>query len=70
VGHLLLNQQSHSSAGIIRGDWNLKDFEDAVYGYLLFTPQQAEVMQAEVGRRIGQQKALEAAKLASPKSAC
>ena len=67
---MLLNQQPHSSAGIIRGDWNLKDFEDAVYGYLLFTPQQAEVMQAEVGRRIGQQKALEAAELASPKSAC
>jgi len=37
---------------------------------LLFTPQQAEVMQAEAGRRIGQQKALEAAELASPKSAC
>ena len=67
---MLLNQQFHSSAGIIRGDWNLKGFEDAVYGYLLFTPQQAEVMQAEVGRRIGQQKALEAAELASPKSAC
>jgi len=54
----------------MRGDWNLKDLQDAVYGYLLFTPQQAEVMQAEVGRRIGQQKALEAAALASPKSAC
>jgi hypothetical protein len=70
VRHLLLNQEFHSSTGIMRGDWNLKRFEDAVYGYLLFTPQQADVMQAEVGRRIGQQKALEAAALASPKSAC
>ena len=42
--HLLLNQESHSSAGIMRGDWNLKDLQDAVYGYLLFTPQQAEVL--------------------------
>ena len=70
MGHLLLNQQSHSSAGIIRGDWNPKDLQDAVFGYLLFTPQQAEVIRAEVGRRISQQRALEAAALASPKSAC
>jgi hypothetical protein len=66
----LLNQESHSSAGIMRGDWNLKALQDAVCGYLLFTPQQAEIMQAEVGRRISQQRALEAAELASPKSAC
>jgi hypothetical protein len=24
IGHLLLNQQSHSSTGIMRGDWDLK----------------------------------------------
>jgi hypothetical protein len=53
----------------MRGDWNLKDLQDAVYGYLLFTPQQAEVMRAEVDRRTRQQKALEAVELASPKSA-
>ena len=47
----------------MRGNWDLKDLQDAVYGYLLFTPQQAEVMQAEVGRRISQQKAVEAATL-------
>jgi hypothetical protein len=69
IGHLLLDQQSHSPTGIMRGDWNLKDLQDAVYGYLLFTPKQTEVIQAEVGRRIGRQHA-EAAELASPKSAC
>jgi hypothetical protein len=70
IGHLLLNQESHSPTGIMRGDWNLKDLQDAVYGYLLFTSQQAGVIRAEVDRRIRQQKALEAAELASPKSAC
>src|SRR6516164_8722210 len=63
IGHLLLDQQSHSPTGIMRGDWNLKDLQDAVFGYLLFTPQQAEVIRTEVGRRISQQKALEPAAL-------
>lgn len=69
IGHLVLNQESHSPTGIMRGDWNLKDLQDAIYGYLLFTPPQCEVIRAEVGRRISQQKALEAA-VASRKSAC
>ena len=59
--HLLLNQESHSPTGVMRRDWNLKDLQDPVYGYLLFTRQQAEVIQAEVGRRISQQQAPEAA---------
>ena len=53
LGHLLLNIASHSATGIMRGDWNLKDLQDVAYGSLLFTSQQAEVIRAEVGRRVG-----------------
>ena len=52
IGHLLLNLQTHSDTGIMRGDWDGRMLQDACYGYLLFTPQQAEVMQAEAHRRL------------------
>lgn len=51
IGHILLNLTSHSQAGIMRGDWGLKDMQDVVYGSLLFTQRQAEVIRAEVIRR-------------------
>lgn len=51
IGHLLLNLPSHSAAGIMRGDWNFKDLEDAAYGCLLFTRPQAKSLQTEVVRR-------------------
>jgi len=51
IGHLLLNIQTHSAAGIMRGDWNLWDLRNASYGYLLFIPRQAKAIREEVGRR-------------------
>jgi hypothetical protein len=54
IGHLLLNLPSHSGAGIMRGDWNFKDLEDAAYGCLLFTRPQAESLQTEVASRAQQ----------------
>jgi hypothetical protein len=53
IGHLLLNLESHSATGIMRGDWNLNDLQSVASGFLLFTPQQAEVIRAEVARRVG-----------------
>lgn len=61
IGHLLLNLTSHSAAGIMRGDWNLKDLEDVALGYLLFTRSQAETIQAEVVRRVGRRDVMEVA---------
>jgi hypothetical protein len=58
VGHLLLNQQVHSEYGIMRGDWGLTVMRDAACGLLLFTPQQAEVLRADVRRRNTQQETL------------
>jgi hypothetical protein len=54
IGHLLLNDQSHSAAGIMRADWNLWDLQNASYGYLLFTPRQAKAIREEAGRRARQ----------------
>jgi hypothetical protein len=59
LGHVLLNQQVHSPHGIMRGEWGFADFRDMTYSMLLFTPQQAELLRADVRRRSGQQGTLE-----------
>jgi predicted Zn-dependent protease len=50
LGHLL-GLRSHARTGIMRADWNLTDFQDIAFGYFSFTPQQADVIRAEVRRR-------------------
>lgn len=51
IGHLLLNQESHSDTGIMRAIWDLKQLRDACYGYLVFTPSEAEAIRLDVTRR-------------------
>ena len=51
LGHVLLNLPSHSATGIMRGDWDLKDLQDAAFGSLLFTRGQAATLRAEVRGR-------------------
>ena len=51
LGHLLLGSNSHSSGGIMRSPWGPKQVREALMGTLLFTPEQAKVMQAEVRAR-------------------
>jgi len=51
IGHLLLNLETHSATGIMRGDWDLRDLQGVATGFLLFTPQQAEIIRTEVARR-------------------
>jgi hypothetical protein len=65
IGHVLLNIPSHSATGIMRGDWDLKDLSDAAYGYLVFTPQQAEVIRSDVIRRVKQKQTAEVAGIES-----
>ena len=60
VGHLLLNLQVHSERGIMRGEWGPAEMWDAAYGMLLFTPEQAELLRADVRRRSEKQNTLEA----------
>jgi len=54
LGHLLLNMNGHSDHGIMRGDLDFTDRHDS----LLFTLQQADVLQADVRRRSGQREML------------
>jgi len=54
LGHLLLNMNGHSAHGIMRGELDFTDRHD----FLLFTPQQAEVLRAEVRSRSGQREML------------
>ena len=61
IGHLMLRTDAHSPRGIMRGDWRREDFRGGTV-VLRFTPQQAEIMRAEVRARRTQQ---EAARIAS-----
>lgn len=64
VGHLLLNQQVHSPHGIMRGEWSFLDFRDMTSGLLLFTPEQAEYLRADVRSRNTRHEIIKVASLA------
>ena len=53
LGHLLIGSNSHSSAGIMRSRWGQKQVRQALMGTLLFTAEQAKVMQAQARARTG-----------------
>jgi hypothetical protein len=61
VGHLLLNQQVHSPHGIMRGEWSFVDFRDMTSGMLLFTPEQADYLRADVRNRNTRQEIIKVA---------
>ena len=52
VGHLLLGSNSHSDSGIMQGQWERGQIRHAVTGNLLFTPEQAKLIQAETQKRM------------------
>jgi hypothetical protein len=51
IGHLLLGSNSHSASGIMQGHWERGQIRHAVTGTLLFTPEQAKLIQAETQKR-------------------
>jgi hypothetical protein len=55
IGHLLLRSNAHSTAGVMQPRWRGKDLQQASKGLLLFTPEQAEFIRAEVVKRMRQQ---------------
>jgi len=67
IGHLLLGSESHSHSGIMRARWSREDFERAPMGTFTFTPQQAQVMRAEVAKRAREQAAGEVVAKTAPK---
>ena len=68
IGHILLNLAVHTTAGIMRGNWDWTDLRDIARGYLDFSKQQGVVIRAEVLRR-SMQEASEGPMLASLDSA-
>jgi len=52
VGHLLLGSNSHSGSGIMQGQWERGQIRKAMMGTLLFTPEQAKLIQAEAQVRM------------------
>jgi hypothetical protein len=60
IGHVVLEQASHSPARLMRARWERKDMQNMVTGDLLFTPGEAERVRAEISRRNATQTALEA----------
>jgi hypothetical protein len=52
IGHLLLGSNSHSASGIMQGHWERGQIRHAVTGTLLFTPEQAKLIQAEAQTRM------------------
>jgi hypothetical protein len=52
IGHLLLGPNRHSVSGVMRAHWEREDIRLALMGSMLFTSEQARLMQAEMQRRI------------------
>jgi hypothetical protein len=55
IGHLLLGPDSHSDSGIMQPRWKRKQVREALTGALLFTPVQAESIQAATRMRMNSQ---------------
>jgi hypothetical protein len=52
IGHLLLGSNRHSLTGVMRAQWERKQIRQALMGAMLFTPDQARLMQAETQKRM------------------
>ena len=66
IGHLLLGNGSHSSDGIMNARWGPKSLRLAARGKLLFSPQQAERIRANVLERIREREIAQSVKVDSP----
>jgi hypothetical protein len=55
IGHRLLRTTGHSPNGIMRAQWTPGDLRSAALGELLFTPEESELIRAELLARMSQQ---------------
>jgi hypothetical protein len=65
IGHLLLGSTAHDPTGIMHTDWSREDLHQMSWQYPFFSMQQAEVLRAEVLRRIKLQESSPASRPAS-----
>jgi hypothetical protein len=52
IGHLLLGSNKHSVSGVMCARWERKHVRQAQMGAMVFSPDQARLMQAEMRRRM------------------
>jgi hypothetical protein len=52
IGHLLLGSNSHSVSGVMCAHWERKHIRQALMGAMVFTPEQARLILAEMRRRM------------------
>ena len=57
IGHLLLGSNSHSKQGVMQAEWGERQIHQAVAGDLLFTSNQAKLIQTEAYTRMSLQTA-------------
>ena len=48
IGHLLLPADSHSSRGVMRGEWDRTQFDDMAKGLLTFAPKEVQLIRNRV----------------------
>jgi hypothetical protein len=58
IGHLLLRSNAHSATGVMQARWRSKEVQRASQGLLLFSPEQAERIRADVLNRVRQREDL------------
>jgi hypothetical protein len=51
LGHLLMGDKSHAPFGIMRAEWDSKQWDEAAEGLLLFSPRQAQIMRGQIQDR-------------------
>jgi len=54
IGHLLLGSTGHSPTGIMKAKWSREELQPSSLGSLVFTPQQATLIQNELANRVRQ----------------
>ena len=52
IGHLLLDSNSHSATGIMQPQWGPESIRQAMIGNLVFTHEQAKLIQSEAQKRM------------------
>ena len=67
LGHLLLGQDAHSPAGLMRAHWTREDLKLAARGCLQFTSEQAERLRGDVAARSRRREVVRASGPESPK---
>ena len=50
IGHILLGSNSHGPRGLMKAKWGSEDIKRAGKGDLLFTPEQAQVIQHNLAK--------------------